>query len=251
MTCAFSSWSPSPEILILARDEVHVWRASLNLDASHVQILQQTLAADERTRAERFYFQRDRAHFIVARGALRDILSRYLNRKPDQLRFCYNAYGKPALAGESDEDTLCFNVSHSHGLALYAVTRSREIGIDLERIRSDFADEQIPERFFSLREVAVLRALPPHLQTGAFFTCWTRKEAFIKAKGKGLSIPLDQFDVSLGPREPAALLRAEWNSQEASRWSLRELNPGPDYAAALAVEGHDWQLKCWQWLKSV
>ena len=232
---------------MLDNNEVHVWRASLDLTASHVQILQQTLAPDERARAERFYFQKDRAHFIVARGLLRVILGRYLDRPPDQLRFCYNSNGKPALAKEFNRDTLCFNLSHSHGLALFAVTRGRELGVDLERVRPHLADEQIAERFFSPREVAMLRALPTNMRTEAFFNCWTRKEAYIKARGEGLSFPLDQVDVSLAPGEPVALLSAKADPHEASRWSLQELAPGPSYAAALAVEGHDWRLRCWQW----
>jgi 4'-phosphopantetheinyl transferase len=151
------------------------------------------------------------------------------------------------LARKANHGELGFNLAHSHELALYAITRGREVGIDLERIRSNLVDEQIAERFFSPREVVVLRGLPTHRQREAFFNCWTRKEAYVKAKGQGLSIPLDQFDVSLAPGEPAALLSTQWHPQEASRWSLQKLNPGCGYVAALAVEGHDWQVKCWQW----
>jgi 4'-phosphopantetheinyl transferase len=121
------------------------------------------------------------------------------------------------------------------------------VGIDLEYIRSDLAVEQIAERFFSRREIATLRALPIDLRTYAFFLCWTRKEAYIKARGEGLSLPLDQFDVSLIPGEPAALLNTQRDLYEVSRWSLQELTPAPGYAAALAVEGHGWHLACWQW----
>lgn len=251
MIAPVSSWYPPPKVLMLGGDEVHVWRASLSLTASSVQSLQQTLAADEQARADRFHFQRDREHFIIARGVLRAILGCYLRREPSQLRFCYNSHGKPVLAKESGGDVFRFNVSHSHGLALYAVTRGREVGVDLEHIRPHLDLIEIAERFFSPREVAVLRALPPRMQTYAFFSCWTRKEAYIKAKGEGLSIPLDQFDVSLAPGEPAALLHTQWDDQEASRWSLRELNPGPGYVAALAVFGHHWRLKCWQWPEEI
>lgn len=154
---------------------------------------------------------------------------------------------KPALAEDSDESAIRFNMSHSHDLALYAVTRNRELGIDLEHIRKDFASHEIAQQFFSPREVARLRALPLSMQTKAFFNCWTRKEAYIKATGKGLSLPLHQFDVSLVPGEPTLLLSTRENPQEASRWTLRELKPGPGYVVALAVEGHDWRLDCWQW----
>ncbi|MDQ3652238.1 MAG: 4'-phosphopantetheinyl transferase superfamily protein [Acidobacteriota bacterium] len=243
-------WSSPPERLILGHNEVHVWRAALNTKESSIQSLRRTLSADERARAERFHFQNDRDHFIVARGLLRAILGRYLNVDPSQLCFSYSFYGKPSLARESSGDDLSFNLSHAGELALYAITRGREIGIDVERIRADFANEQIAERFFSLREVAALRTLPKNIQPQGFFNCWTRKEAYIKARGEGLSLPLDQFEVSLVPGEPAALLRTSGSGdhQEASRWSLREVvAPAASYVAAVAVEGDDWQLKYWQW----
>jgi 4'-phosphopantetheinyl transferase len=121
------------------------------------------------------------------------------------------------------------------------------VGIDLERIRFDLAVAEIAERFFSRREVAMLRTLPTELQRQAFFRCWTRKEAYIKARGEGLSLLLDQFDVSLAPGEPAAILGTQRDPSEASRWSLQKLTPAPGYVAALAVEGHGWRLTCWQW----
>jgi len=246
---ADTSWSSPSKNLILGDDEVHVWRAALNIKESRVQSLRRTLTADERARAERFHFQKDREHFIVARGLLRAILGRYLDVEPSQLRFSYSPYGKPSLAGEFNADALCFNLSHADGLALYAVTRGRQLGIDIERVRAELADEQVAERFFSPREVAVLRALSGNMQPQAFFNCWTRKEAYIKARGEGLSLPLDQFDVSLAPGEPAALLRTSGDSQEAFRWLLRELAPGLGFVAALAVKGQSWQLKCYQWPK--
>jgi 4'-phosphopantetheinyl transferase len=244
----FPSWHPPPEPLMLGNNEVHVWRASLDLPASQVRSLQHTLAAEELRRAGRYHFPRDREHFTVARGLLRDILGRYLKTPPGQLRFCHHPHGKPGLAGETGGERLCFNVSHSHGLALYAVTRGRAVGVDVERIRPDLSEEDIAERFFSPREVAALRALPTNMQPAAFFHCWTRKEAYIKATGKGLSIPLNEFDVSLTPQEPATLLNVNGEPHEALRWSLQELSVDSGYAAALAVEGHSWQLKCWQWI---
>ena len=178
-----------------------------------------TSLADERARADRFYFARDREHFIVARGVLREILGCYLKRVPKSLCFCYGSHGKPALAGEFDGEAIRFNVSHSHGVALYAISRGRAVGIDLERIRFDLPVAEIAERFFSKREDAMLRSLPTDVQHQAFFRCWTRKEAYIKARGEGLSLPLDQFDVSLAPGEPAAVLGTQRDPSEASRWS--------------------------------
>lgn len=242
-----SSWHAPPVTLTLADNEVHVWRVSLDQSASQVQNLLSVLAADEGARAERFRFQKDRDHFIVARGVLRLILGRYLNRDPEQLVFRYNPYGKPALVPAESREMLRFNVSHSYELALYAVSRGREVGIDLEHLRSGVDIDRIAARFFSSREVATLRALPAAVREEAFFRCWTRKEAYIKARGEGLSLPLDQFDVSLTPGQPAALFRTRGDPHEASRWSLQDITPASDYVAALAVEGHGWHLACWHY----
>ncbi len=242
-----SLWCFPPESLVLGCDEVHVWRATLGIQASCVQALEQTLAADERTRAEQFHFPEDRTHFIVARGLLRAILGRYLARDAHTLQFCYSLYGKPVLARESGGDTLCFNLTHSHGMALYAITRSRDIGIDLENISTHMAYEQIAERFFSPYEVSMLRSIPIQIRQESFFCCWTRKEAYLKARGIGLSSALSQFDVSLTPGAPAALLRTREEDQDISCWSLYNLSPGSGYVAALALRGQFHRIKCWQW----
>src|SRR5258706_5260926 len=230
----------------LSEGEVHVWRVVLVQPNPVVQELWHTLDQGERGRAERFRFQRDRERFIVAHGLLRTILGGYLGGAAGQLRFCYGAYGKPELAPECGA-ALSFNLSHAHELALYAITRERAVGVDIEHMRPGIADIAIAERFFSPHEVAALQALPDAERGLAFFTCWTRKEAYIKARGEGLSLPLDQFEVSLAPGQPASLLKTYWDPQEASRWSLRELYPGLGYVAAVAARGDDWQLKYWQW----
>jgi 4'-phosphopantetheinyl transferase len=239
-------WSLPPEQLVLGDGELHVWQAGLELAASEVQNLFDLLSAEERARAARFYFPRDRNRFIVARGRLRSLLSRYLGVAPGQLEFDYSPYGKPALR-EDCGSGLRFNLSHSHKLALYVVTRNREVGIDLEYWRADLADGEVARRFFSPREVSTLLALPAEMRLEAFFNCWTRKEAYIKARGEGLSLPLDQFDVTLTPGEPAALIRTLGDPQEASRWSLLQVFPGPGYSAALAVEGKLGEIKYWRW----
>jgi len=229
------SWRPPQGDLELTSEEIHVWRAGLDQPPSAVESLLQILSPDERSRAGRFYFQKDRDHYIVARGVIRKLLGQYLGAEPERLRFCYNSYGKPALAPEIGGDSLKFNVSHSHGLATFAVTRGWELGVDLELIRPDFATMEIAEHFFSRWEIEALRALPPEARAQAFFNCWTRKEAYVKARGQGLSLPLDQFAVSLAPGEPAALLHVEGDPEEARRWSLRELHLDPGYAGAIAV----------------
>jgi 4'-phosphopantetheinyl transferase len=246
-TLSAPSWGAPPETVTLGKNEVHVWRASLELPSSEVEALQHNLTEEELVRADRFHFQRHRSHFIAARGLLRTILGRYLKTDPGTLRFGYGPRGKPELAGKAGQRALHFNVSHSHGLALYAVTDDREVGVDVERIRPDVAGEKIAERFFSPREAATLRELPAQMQQEAFFACWTRKEAYLKAIGEGITLRLDQFEVSVTPGEPAVLLSINGDLKEASHWSLKELDPGVGYVAALAVKGHGWHLRCWQW----
>jgi 4'-phosphopantetheinyl transferase len=248
------AWPAPPANPTLHPGEVHVWRAALDGDAARVARLEQTLSEDERQRAGRFRFPRDRDHFIVARGVLRTILGAYLGLPSEMLRFQYGPQGKPDLTADTllraaasglAEPPLCFNLSHSGGIVLYAVAHGREVGIDVEHIRADVVQEPVAERFFSPREVTTLRALPLDLQPRAFFACWTRKEAFVKARGEGLSLPLDAFDVSLLPGEPAALLGTRGDARDLSRWSFHELPLGPTHAAALVVEGDGCRLRCW------
>ena len=226
---------------MLDANHVDVWRADLDLRPPELYRLQKTLSPDELERAARFHFPNDQQHFIVARGVLRDILARYLGRSPAELHFSYASFGKPSLAPDFAADSLRFNLSHSGSIALYAVACQHEVGIDLERIEPKLAND-IAEKFFSRNEVAKLRSLPSSARLQAFFNCWTRKEAYVKARGAGLQISLKSFDVSLEPDEQAAFL-----SEGEFGWSLRALRLDPGYAAAIAVEGKDWQLSLWQW----
>ena len=250
VTSVAPPWPPPPALINLAGDEAHVWRACLEVPPATIDCFLQTLSTDERARADRFYFQSDREHFIAAHGMLRAILGRYVNRAPGGLSFCYGSHGKPALIGESGGSAIRFNLSHSQGVAMYAIARSREVGVDVEFIRSELDFEQIAERFFSHRERTMLRALPTKMHQLAFFLCWTRKEAYIKARGEGLSLPLAEFDVSLTPGEPAALLSTRPDLDEARRWSLHDLNLAPDFAGALAVEGNCEALCRLQWAQT-
>ncbi|HEY1760476.1 MAG TPA: 4'-phosphopantetheinyl transferase superfamily protein [Bryobacteraceae bacterium] len=214
---------------------VDIYTLCLEAAGARLDSLFQLLAPQERERAMRFRFDEHRRHYIVCRGALREILAPYLEQKPADIAFDYNRYGKPSVRDCERRSDVRFNVSHSGGWALQAVTRGIEVGIDIERIDARFASDQIPESFFSPREVAQLRALPKNEQTGAFFRCWTRKEAYIKARGLGLALPLDSFDVSLGPDDPPELMRA-------GDWSVQDLSAGdfgvpPGFAAAVVAEG--------------
>lgn len=242
-------WIFPPEHPALAEDEVHVWRVALDMPASTLQQFSAILAEDERLRADRFRFPQHRNHFIAARGALRTLLGRYSEIQPEELRFDYNQYGKPALDKALNASLLQFNLSHSGELALLAFARRRELGIDVEYThrRIDQID-QIARRYFSDAENAVLSALPEYLHQQAFFNCWTRKEAYIKARGKGLSLPLHQFDVALAPGKPAQLLATRDDPSQLARWTMQALQPGTDYVGALVVEGRGWTVKCWQLL---
>ena len=226
-----STWTEPPSSPSLETGTVHVWRIALNQEDDRLERFRQTLEAGELERAGRFHFDKDRRHFIVARGFLRSVVARYLGSQPEALRFEYGAYGKPALGSEH---TLRFNLSHSNEVALLAVSLDAEIGVDVEHIRADFASEDIARRYFSRAEVEVFNALPPEERVAAFFRCWTRKEAYIKAIGKGFSQSLSAFDVTLAPGMAPALLRAE--DDDASRWWMSDIEVGEGYAGALIVE---------------
>ncbi|WP_420630864.1 4'-phosphopantetheinyl transferase family protein [Candidatus Leptofilum sp.] len=247
MTPFRSTWPPSPARPGLPDQELHVWVASLNRPQPQLNQFWQHLAEDERARANRFYFDHDRAHYIVARGLLRQLLGSYLQLPAHQIAFAYGEHGKPKLAAEQATSGLHFNISHAQGVALLAFARHREVGVDIEQIRPLDDAEQIAERFFSKNEVVVFAAVPAKQKPQAFFNCWTRKEAFIKVIGEGLSCPLDSFDVTLKPGEPAELLQVKGSQEEAARWRLENLNPANGYVGAVIAEGREWQLRYWQW----
>jgi 4'-phosphopantetheinyl transferase len=231
-------WPPCTRLPALGRDDVHLWRAVLEVNALSLCALERTLADDERVRAGRLAFRRDRERFIVARGTLRSLLGHYLGLAPEEVRFAYGPRGKPELSAQGEGAPLRFNVTHSSALALFAFARGRALGVDIERIHADFLDDQVAERFFAPREIAALRALPASQWPRAFFRCWTRKEAYIKAKGDGLSMALDSFAVSLAADRVVPL----WTDDqgEARRWLLVDVPIDPEFAAALAIEvgGH-------------
>jgi len=209
-----------------------------------VAAFERLLAPEESERARRFIFKRDRDRFIVARGSLRTLLGRYLEQSPGHLQFAYGKHGKPFLEHPSD---LLFNVSHSSTMAVFAFGKGRQLGVDVEYVRRDLDATAIATRFFSPAEVAALNRLPGHARIEGFFNCWTRKEAYIKARGEGIFFGLDNFDVSLAPGEAAVLMRVEGQPAELSRWTFATLSVHPDYAAAVIAEGNDWRLRCWEY----
>ena len=238
-----ADWLKCPDRLDFQSHQVDVWRIKLDLPLATVKQLESTLSTDESQRARRFHFEKDKTNYIVAHGCLRDILSRCLQCEPGKLNFDINDYGKPSIKGYKLE----FNLSHSGNLALIAVSRECKVGVDVEHIRSNMEFESIANRFFSPNEVAELISLPLEQRTIAFFNCWTRKEAYIKAQGLGLSLPLDSFDVSLTPNEPVLLHATRPDSHEANRWSLYSLEVDSGYAAAVAINDKDLKLRLWDW----
>jgi len=242
-----SSWfEPIPAWPTLKHDTIHVWSASLNLNEVSLSRCRECLSIEERQKAASYLFPRDGDRYIAARGLLRILLSRYTGVPRTRLMFSINSHGKPQLANAGEEDRLRFNVSHTKNIALFAVALNREVGVDVEFVRDGVAEQTIAERFFSCYEVRTLRSLPQHEQRNAFFRCWTRKEAYIKARGLGISLPLNSFDVSVVPGAPASLVATRPDPSDKTRWSLHGLNPTPGYEAAVATEGRCETVGCWQ-----
>ena len=231
--------------LALPEDEVQVWRVDLEAIRAAEPRWQALLSSDESARASRFHFPVDRQRYVATRALLRMILAGYLVMDPKDVSFSYSKKEKPSLASPHNGIEITFNVSHSGGIALLGFARRKEIGIDVEQVREDFDVESIARRFFSAREQEQLAALPNEEKFEAFFRCWTRKEAYIKATGDGLSLPLHQFDVSVAPEDSDALLSTRPDNSETALWSLREVPAGHGYVAALCVRGREWHWKSW------
>ena len=220
----------------LADNEVHLYQVFFSKQKQHLHDCMQMLSDTEKNGAARFRFETDRAHFIIAHGMLRKVLSRYLDVAPSRLRFSYGVCGKPVLEGMPGGCSLCFNMSHSHDIALFALAWNSRIGVDVEYIRFIPDAEVIAKRFFAPQENSAFSAVPPDKKLEAFYNCWTRKEAFLKATGDGLSRRLDSFTVSLVPEEPPRLLSVEGDPLETSRWHLSAFKPAHKYVGAFAVE---------------
>jgi 4'-phosphopantetheinyl transferase len=234
-----------PARIALSADEVHVWRVSYARLAAHADEIASVLDQAERARAARYRFAADRRRCTISRGVLRRLLAACCGVAPAAIGFSYGPYGKPAL--EEPAADVSFNIAHSGDVGLFALTRSRDLGIDVERCRAEAATFAIAERFFAAAEVSALRALPAERRTAAFFRCWTLKEAFVKARGLGLSLALDRFVVALAPEEPAALLALDGDPVAAASWRLAALPAPAGYAAALAVAGDGWRLSLHDW----
>ena len=240
-------WQRPPPHVELAAAEVHVWRVPLDgfvaCDDPHLAGLSET----ERQRASRLRFEADRRRFLGSHGALRAILAMYLGAPPATLLFAEGAHGKPFLQAPAHGRSLRFSLSHSGDLALVAASRGREVGVDLERVRPIKDLVGMAARFFSPVERQALDRVAPDDRLLAFLATWVRKEAYLKACGEGLLRSLDAFDVTIGDEEQPRLLAVRDRAGDEARWSLRRLDPGEDFVAALAVEGRTWRLRHWVW----
>lgn len=230
-------WSPATPAIQLRLNEVHIWKARLDPDYLNPGYASACLSAEERERAARFVFSKDRDQFTVTRIILRKLLGGYLGEQPQRLGIEVLKRGKPALTATARTPSLRFNLSHSHGLAMIAFCLGREVGVDLEKIRPEVALEGIEDIFFSPKEKEELASLPSTLRPEAFFLGWTRKEAYVKAHGEGLQASLQDFDVSLTPDRPAEL-----HTADKKKWRLYSLNPEKGFVGALVVEGQEHQL---------
>lgn len=231
----------------LGDGEAHLWAVSLDLVPERLKHFQSILSPDERERASRFLSEIDVRRYMAARASLRRLLGPYVGIEPDRLRFAYDRFGKPGLSGESQATPVSFSVSHSGDLGLFGFVRSHRVGVDVERVRKDIDVENLAKNHFSPNEFQKLHALSGKRQLEAFFCCWTRKEAYLKARGEGMSYGLGRFEVSIGTDEPVAILRADDDPEVSRRWTLEHLTPAPGYLGAVAVESRAIRFQCFQW----
>ena len=216
----------------LHKNEIHVWAVELDRFPAEIEKLAHNLILEEKERADRFHFARDRDHYIVGRAVLRRLLGSYLEVPPKFIDILYSDYGKPYLMNSG----LDFNISHSHGLGLFAFCRETDVfetavGVDIERIRPMPDADDLVTHYFSQAEIAKWQTVPPQQTAQAFFNCWTRKEAFIKAIGEGLSHPLDAFDVTFLPNEPVQFLWIAGRNKDD--YALLTLEPATGFVGAL------------------
>lgn len=235
-------WSPSAVA-------VDVWRADVSGLDDSVETCLPLLTEQEQARAQRYRVPTSRCEFIAGRALLRTLLGKALGKPPRDVALIFTNRGKPLLAGDDAGGDaggdIHFNLSHSHGVILLALASGRAVGVDVEKLREKTECERLAARFFSAQESQALLAVPPRHRRRAFFNGWTRKEAFLKATGKGIAFGLDQFDVTLWPTDDARLLATRFDPAEAARWMLVNLEPGEGFAGALAVRGSGLSVRCW------
>ncbi|GJM16812.1 MAG: hypothetical protein DHS20C13_21390 [Thermodesulfobacteriota bacterium] len=238
-----SKWLRPPKAPELLPNEIHIWRTYLYFNGHSTNHFYSILSEDEKSKANRFRFEKDKKRFVITRGLLRETLGLYLEIDSKDLDFNYNKYGKPSLTNPG-KSRLEFNLSHSGDVILYSFAKERKLGIDVERLRPIKKAQKIVERFFSEKEQQYYNTQNATEKDSTFFKLWTYKEAYTKAKGLGLALPLNQFDVPLSNRPLPP------NSSYTTQWTWQEINLAPDYVAAIAVEGSGFEIKQWDFDKT-
>lgn len=242
-----ADWIESAAVTVPGPGEIHFWRIPLTGQPGEENRMKKLLSAEELEQAGHFHFAHNRRRFIIRRAVLRQLLAACLGISPLAVRLEPGSHGKPVVCGQPDDGDLRFSCSHSGDWALVAVARGIELGVDLEQHRQMMDAADVAKNFFAAAEIIELAGLPPALKTAGFFNCWTRKEAFVKALGLGLSHPLNRFIVSLSPEKPAALLAVADDPGALKKWAMLSLEVIPDYSAALVFEGKSAVLKYFTW----
>ena len=230
----------------LPATDLHMWNVLLETAPQEFAHLYSLLSADEIARAERFYFERDRSRYIIGRGILRTLLGKYLGTEASEIQFNYGPHGKPTLEPVSMGQTLQFNLAHSNDRAIFIFGWDRPVGIDIEHVRPLQDADRFAEQFYSARETALINSLPGDDKWNAFYKLWTCKEAFLKAQGSGLTVPLNQVEVFLDGEDTARLIAIGGDTVQAADWKLWIFNPLPGYQAAIAIQGFEGQIQIQQ-----
>jgi 4'-phosphopantetheinyl transferase len=244
---ATTGWRETFEAPPLGQFEIHVWRIGLVWPDVVVKSLRVCLTEEETNRVARFHFAHDQRRFMIRRAILRRLLASYLGTRAEVICFSSGLNGKPFVSGQDVPGGICFNCSHSADRGLIVIARGCGLGADLEQHRHLNDAEDLAKAFFSNSEIKELNDLPPSLKMAGFFNCWTRKEAFVKAIGLGLSFPLNRFSVSLTPGQPAALLDVAEDHLAIKKWTMASLDVGVDYSAALVFEGRNVKFQYFEW----
>ncbi len=238
------NWETRDTSFHLLPDEVHVWRTFLDVDKESMARFFRSLSENEKERADRMYHEKDRDRFIVSHGVLRALLGCYLGQDPKSILFSESVNHKPILALRPSQKDLTFNMSHSGAIGLYAISSGRAVGIDIEQIRNNVEIEQLATRFFSKNEINALMNLSNAKRLQLFFQFWTRKEAFVKSIGEGLSFPLESCDISSLSSDKLSPVLLEGADRRNFNIYGQDLDPGPGYQAAIAAEGENWSVSC-------
>ena len=240
-------WNHPPPTIDISTDELHIWHASLEQTTIGLRELEACLSGEESARADRFYSRKDRDAYVVSHGVLHCILSKYLGVDPSSVSFKHDHCGKPCVSPEINSMRLSFNMSHSGNFAVYGIKIDSLIGVDIEYMRPDVDIDSISEYAFTSAEREELGSLCTEERICGFYNCWTRKEALVKAIGRGISISLTDFDVTLSPGVLPRLLRVAGNIDSPENWRIFDINVKDSYAGAVAVIDPGNELKCFQW----